>query len=1526
MLFDPTPIILTYGFSGILISVFFTIHALIFHKKDSSTILYIFSKLMQAASLFLILNRQFDYEVGNILFQVSLYHLGITAEIFAIIQLNSKTPKIHLYLLSALLLISIFFITVLTLQRAPHFKRMFITSLYTFWLYIYFGTSLLLQKNGTKMQVVIGWFSLIFGIPWLLRNYYALNAPPEIDILTPDSMQGIPYMTSTIFFTILPMLYLFIFKERDEKMILEQTQRIQAQNDELSEINEELEEKEAELLKNKEYIESELNRTQRLFQAFMDHIPVNIYVTDSNNNNNIFTNAFTRQLFPVENEQSIATSFFGEALAQKLEKADQEVLANFEAQTLEYTFDLNEKPVWFKDIKFPIRITDQESLLGGIAFDITELKVTEKRLKEAQQIGKLGHWYWDHTENKLTCSDEVFRILGEEEQSINLNFTLLASYVYPDDLESIFAWRDKVLSTDEPVPVQFRILTKDGTLKHVQDYSRSTFTADGKPISTFGVLSDISERVAYEDLIREEKDFAHAIIDSLPGAFFVFKLEKEGYFLKRWNAAFAGATGFTEESLMNLDIQLLLQQHLHREVMDTALANFAKTGTLVVEDYYRNKANGEVYYNLYSSHRHIIQGETYMVGISLNLTEKKRSEEALLKAKEDIIAGEKKFRHIFDSSPIGILQIDANAVITEVNTKMLEILGSKREDTLGYNLMHSKDEQLKKEIEQAFQSGHGYHEGFYTSETGSRTAYLRILMTVTKDDLGNITGAFALTEDITERKMAREALEQEQRFSDNIINRLPGLFFMYKMEGPSLQLYKWNQKFEQELGYTGEELLSLHPENLTPEEDRAVFYQTLEECLLHGQAVSELRLKRKDGTIGPTHNFNGFIWNDQENRYILGIGADISDRVRAEKELERYKKYLEEIVKIRTEELERISQEQQIILDNIGIGVSLIIEHKMAWSNKGLSNMLGFGENGIPVGLDLDFAYGIQEDFTHIIAASRKAFVKGESAAYERILYRKDGSSFWCRFAGTAIDPNQLDFGSIWIFQDITQEKEAADALKLAKEEAEAANRAKSEFLANMSHEIRTPMNAILGFGDILQEKTKDNPQFDEFVNGIQVAGKNLLKLINDILDLSKVEAGKMDIHLEPVSIQNLLDEIEQIFRLSAQQKGLELKIHIDSETPDILHLDETRIRQILFNLVGNAIKFTEQGEVRILVQTESLKKSNRVHLTLDVQDTGMGISEDVHKAIFDPFRQDLKQGKKASGGTGLGLTISKKLAEIMGGTLQLTNKKKGQTTFRLFIPNVEKSQSDQRLANKLRQFPLHAIQFEHARVLYIEKGDTNRRIIEVYLEDHKLDLSTAESGQEALTMLQENKFNLILMGINLPDISGIELSKNLRENEQYKNIPIIILSASALLNEKQEALRYSDAFLAKPIAKRELIYQLSLLLPHQVESPDNQTPQDNLNKLLDGFCQEFTSKAEQAFSSIVEVYKEVKDTLSVSETVELAEACRQFGTAHNCKLLVDYSQELKKAAQQLQIDEIESLFKIFEQIIPKIQNSGNKE
>ena len=440
--------------------------------------------------------------------------------------------------------------------------------------------------------------------------------------------------------------------------------------------------------------------------------------------------------------------------------------------------------------------------------------------------------------------------------------------------------------------------------------------------------------------------------------------------------------------------------------------------------------------------------------------------------------------------------------------------------------------------------------------------------------------------------------------------------------------------------------------------------------------------------------------------------------------------------------------------------------------------------------------------------------------------------------------------------------------LKEAKEEAESANNMKSEFLANMSHEIRTPMNAIIGFTDLLEKGLKD-PTYRNYVRSVQDSSKILLTIINDILDLSKVEAGKLELEYIPTDIRIIANEIESIFMQKAKARALHLNIVVDTSVPRTLIIDDVRIRQILFNLISNALKFTKEGFINVKITTSSAH-DGYTNLILEVEDSGIGMDKAQQDDMFQAFSQHSNQSNKEYGGTGLGLSIVKSLVELMNGSIALKSQKNVGSSFIITIKDVQiSSEAVSKLTTRNKE-----VIFEKATVLIADDIELNRNLIKEYLQDTPLVLLEAKDGQEAVNSVKENDVDLVLMDIRMPKKDGYEATREIKE---LKNPPVIAITASVVSTKEGEENVIFDDFLHKPV-KNEV--------------------------LMDSMCKFLKCEIKDREHSVDE-NQTLKD-ISINEYPKLQELLKRAKNEGDMNLIHEFALEIKKVAKERQSDELQ--------------------
>ena len=532
--------------------------------------------------------------------------------------------------------------------------------------------------------------------------------------------------------------------------------------------------------------------------------------------------------------------------------------------------------------------------------------------------------------------------------------------------------------------------------------------------------------------------------------------------------------------------------------------------------------------------------------------------------------------------------------------------------------------------------------------------------------------------------------------------------------------------------------------------------------------------------------------------------------------------------------------------------------------------------------------------------------------------HRPDGACIWLDTTKIPLlDAEGKVHGVVGIYDDVTQRKQMEDELHRAKDAAEAATRAKSEFLANMSHEIRTPMTSILGYTDLLMGDSFSAAERKTFLTTVRRNGEHLLQLINDILDLSKIEAGKMVMELGPCHLPSTVADVASMMRPRAEQHGSSLEVRYTGPVPETIHTDGNRIRQVLVNLVGNAVKFTENGNIRIGVSFLPQWRSGQSAVSLEVTDTGIGICQESLSRLFEPFTQAESSTNQKYGGTGLGLAISRQIATALGGELTVQSVPNEGSTFTVTIPTgdlagVHLLESPGEVICEdetgARWTPGAGV-LRGVKILLAEDSIDNQVLLCAVLGSVGAEVEVVENGRLAIERAERGGFDVVLMDMNMPEMDGYEATRRLRDGGYQR--PILALTAHAMSGDCERCLAAGcDAHLAKPIDRKQLILavaQYAMSKGSQADAPNASPSRTAIPDQRDGIVSQFVNDPQLAgiLSGFVERLSGQLDALCKAleeerfEDVErLAHRIKGVGGSYGYPTLSNVANSLELAAK----------------------------
>jgi PAS domain S-box-containing protein len=946
--------------------------------------------------------------------------------------------------------------------------------------------------------------------------------------------------------------------------------------------------------------------------------------------------------------------------------------------------------------------------------------------------------------------------------------------------------------------------TKDGRLLPVE-VRLNYVEFDGEEYN-FSSMQDISDRLQAEAVLRESEERFRSAFDY--SAIGMALVSLDGQWLKV-NPALCEIVGYSQEELFNLTFQdITYPDDLEADLADIHQLLIGEIRTYQIEKRYIHKRGQIVWILLTGSLVRNSQKEpAYFITQIQDVTERKLSEAALRESEE-------RWRYALEGNGDGLW--DWNVQTNEIFfSRQWRMMHGCAEDEIGNDVtewdkrVHPDD---KASVYAAIKRHISGEVPQYVSEyrilrrDGSYKWILDRGMVMSRDQDGKPLRVMGTHTDISDRKHAEEKLRQSEerlrlalkaaKFGTWEINFITGELFQTDISEiyglPPGETHKTYAEWKAQV----------HPDDqswVQTEFDRAI--------RTAGEFGFEFRIIRPDTTVRWTYSTGAVVHNELgQPLYAYGIAADITDRKLAEVEQKAHEDFLRQV----------IDTVPNIIFVKDKAGHILIVNQAGADAHgTTVDAMIGKRETDF----NPNFSSTQLEEFLLVnqqVMQSRQPHTELSQSIVDA-----SGKTCWYQTViNPLIDVNGEVTGIVGATTDVTDIKHTEQALQQAKEAAEAANRAKSVFLANMSHELRTPLNVILGFAQVMHRDQSLTLEQRENLLIIRRSSDHLLSLINDVLDLSKIEAGHSTLDVSSVDLIDLLRSIEQMFRQRARTKGLQLHLELASHLPQYVTIDANKLRQILINLLGNAIKFTQQGHVTLRVKAGSSSNETSTHhpvtssahrvisLQFEVSDTGVGIATSEQESIFSAFVQT-QAGEISPDGTGLGLTISRKFVQMMGGDISVQSTLGHGSTFVFTIAVQVARSTDISTFTTCRVIGLASEQTY--RMLVVDDQPENRILLIKLLTQIGLEVKAATNGQEAVTLWQQWRPHLIFMDIRMPLLDGYEATRQIRATPGGQAPIIIALTAQASRGDRTLALAAGcNDYLTKPFQDEVLFSKMA--------------------------------------------------------------------------------------------------------------------
>jgi len=1071
-----------------------------------------------------------------------------------------------------------------------------------------------------------------------------------------------------------------------------------------------------------------------------------------------------------------------------------------------------------------------KTLVYNIVRDISERKKAEgemrktlELLNETQNLAHLGSWVFDIEFNRLIWSDEVYRIFGFTPNEFDASYSLFLDRVHPEDRDRVNSvYTDSIKNNQTEYEIGHRIIRYDtGEIRYVLEKCYHERNESGKIVRSIGMVHDITERKKYSDAIKESEERIKSVLRVAPVGIAVLK----NRVIEDINSAITEITGYSEIELIGNNARIVynsdseyesVAENIYSEIERNSIGSFEakwkhKNGTLldilltataiipnrisegvifIVQDITERKLNAR-----------LVQSRLDLLEISGSCGLQELLRQTLTEA-ENLTNSQIGFYHFIDENK-GEVKLNEWSLRTQKEfCKIKEGFSMHYPidaagiwvDCIKTRKASVYNDYCSVSNKKGLPKGHAKIIRFLSVPVIRNNMVVAILGIGNKStdynaaDIKIITQLADLAWEIAEKKIADEALKNSESQFRLLFNNMTQGFALHEVvqdEKGAVIDYKYldvNPAFESLTGLKRDYVLGKTVLEILPDTEK-FWIDIYGKVALKGE---EVKFENYSREIGKYFEVNAF--SPKKGQFAV-IFTDVTQRRKADEKIKLLSKGLEQSPAI------------VVITDSKG---------NIEYVNPTFSRITGYSLQEVIGKNPRILKSGNQdEEFYKNLWAT---IIRGEDWSGEMLNKKKNGVYYWESALISPIkDEDGLILHFIAIKEDITDRKKVEKALMqsetmlkekneeltIAWRKAEESDRLKTAFLANMSHEIRTPMNAIIGFSEVLLRPNLSQEKYAYFGGIINDACMQLLSVVNDVIDISKIETNQISIFEDNININETIKRVANIFSRSAEKK--KNTILFDLAFPDefaFIRTDETKFSQIINNLISNAIKFTENGEI-----TLGYKIANN-RIDCFVKDTGIGISKENHHVIFERFRQVETSDSRKYGGTGLGLSISKAFVELMGGDIWVESELGKGSEFHFSLP----LKTIQSISDKKNQSKTETYDFSGRTILIAEDEPANFVLLQSWFEEDNVNILHASDGAEAIELLKSNAdVDLILMDIKMPVLNGIEATKLIRKFNT--NIPIVALTAYALAGDKDRCIAAGcNSYLPKPLKRNDLM------------------------------------------------------------------------------------------------------------------------